>query len=114
MVKEQVIGSYIIRFAKSIMRHETAITITLQDIKTGEQLEFETWLAAWAFLEDVLDDEIGNNRRVFKTDSKSIMVEGKQLTELSIVNEYDLEGVDKSSRKPSVSGGFTKMALSFR
>ena len=114
MVKEQVIGSYIIRFAKSIQRHETLITITLQDIKTGEQLEFETWLAAWAFLEDVLDDETGHNTSVFKTDSKSIVVEGKQLTKLLIANECELAVGSKSSRKHNASGAFTKMALSFR
>ena len=56
MVKEEVIGSYIIRFTKKIFQQGCGIAITLQDIKTGEQLEFETWLSAWAFLEEVLED----------------------------------------------------------
>ena len=50
MTKEQVIGSYLVRFTEK-ERHRQ---VTLQNLKTGERLEFETWIAAWVFLENQL------------------------------------------------------------
>ena len=50
MAKEQVIGSYLVRFTET-ERHRQ---VTLQNLRTGERLEFETWVAAWVFLENQL------------------------------------------------------------
>ena len=52
MPKEQLIGSYLVRFSER-RRHKH---ILLQNLKTGEQLEFETWYSAWSFLEQVLEE----------------------------------------------------------
>lgn len=47
MSKEHLIDCYLLRFSeKQRLTH-----ITLQNLKTGEQLEFETWVAAWVFLD---------------------------------------------------------------
>ena len=47
MAKEQVLGSYLMRFTqKEQQRH-----VTVQNLKTGERLEFETWLSVWAYLD---------------------------------------------------------------
>ena len=53
MPEERVIGSYLVRFIE--LKHETHIH--LQNIRTGEQLTFETWVSVWAFLEQIFEEE---------------------------------------------------------
>jgi len=53
MTKERLIGSYLVRFSQ---KHKERF-ISLQNMHTGEQLEFETWTSAWAFLESVLEED---------------------------------------------------------
>ena len=51
MTKQTVIGSYLLRFVeKQKHRH-----IYLQDLISGETLEFESWVSVWAFLEAKLE-----------------------------------------------------------
>lgn len=47
MLNQRVIGSYLIRFIE-VQKQQR---ICLHNLKTGERLEFETWVAAWVFLE---------------------------------------------------------------
>jgi hypothetical protein len=44
---ERVIGTYLIRFTEEGRQQ----SISLHNLKTGERLVFETWVAAWVFLE---------------------------------------------------------------
>ncbi len=50
MPKEKLMGSYLVRFS----RKDQHTHVNLQNLKTGEQLSFETWIAAWSFLESKL------------------------------------------------------------
>ncbi len=52
MPREKVIGSYLIRLTED----EGRMRVHLQDLKRGEALEFETWVAAWAFVDRLLHD----------------------------------------------------------
>jgi len=107
MVKDQVIGSYIIRFTKSNRQNDSFLKVTLQDIKTGEQLEFETWLAAWAFLEDVLENQIDND--VSDSDLKA-----KFMTKLVANNASSLKAISKTISKRKLlkdSASKRKLAL---
>jgi hypothetical protein len=52
MSREKLIGSYLLRFVeKNHQQH-----CNLHNLHTGERLEFDTWVAAWAFLDHWLDD----------------------------------------------------------
>ncbi len=56
MSREQILSSYLVRLSQS--KNETKILLT--NIKTGQALEFETWVAAWAFLDDVFKQSSAN------------------------------------------------------
>jgi hypothetical protein len=49
---ERVIGTYLIRFTEDQQQQ----AISLHNLKTGERIEFETWVAAWVFLEGWLHE----------------------------------------------------------
>jgi hypothetical protein len=51
MAKEQLVGSYLVRFTEGDGRHARA---RLQDLRSGEVLEFETWVAAWSFVDEAV------------------------------------------------------------
>lgn len=53
MPQERVIGSYLLRLTEEHGRKR----IVLQNLRQGGQLEFETWVSAWAFLDRVLHEE---------------------------------------------------------
>lgn len=55
MPKDRVIGTYLVRFIEKKQQPH----ISLHDLRTGEQLEFETWVSAWAFLEEALEEDSG-------------------------------------------------------
>lgn len=46
-IKGKVLASYLLRF--TILNGETCIQLC--DLRTGECLEFETWVSAWEFLD---------------------------------------------------------------
>lgn len=50
MAKEQLVGSYLIRFTHSAGTER----VQVQDLRTREVLEFETWVAAWAFVDEAV------------------------------------------------------------
>lgn len=110
MVKEQVIGSYIIRFTKRINQQGSGIAITLQDIKTGEQLEFETWLSAWAFLEQVLDDyDVSENTMLSKQASPIFTSSDSEVSSFSGLPNLELPS--KKSRQRVSSNALKEMLL---
>ncbi len=51
MQKERLLSSYLIRFCEI----EEQKFVKLQNLRTGEQLSFETWLAVWAFLDETIE-----------------------------------------------------------
>ena len=53
MTREKVLSTYLLRFTKQ----EETQHIHLHDLKTGLKLEFETLVAAYAFLEQHMDNE---------------------------------------------------------
>ncbi|TVR92281.1 MAG: hypothetical protein EA416_07745 [Trueperaceae bacterium] len=50
MAKERLVGSYLIRFTQS----NGTQRVHVQDLRTREVLEFETWVAAWAFVDEAV------------------------------------------------------------
>ena len=50
MSRERLIGSYLIRFTE----HDERASTQLRDLRTGTTLEFETWVAAWEYLDTFL------------------------------------------------------------
>jgi hypothetical protein len=52
MPRETLIGSYLLR----LTREGGRTRILLRDLRRNEALEFETWVAAWAFVDNVLQD----------------------------------------------------------
>jgi len=56
MVEGKLLSSFIIRFIEKQKQR----FVILQNLKTGERLEFENWLSAWCYLEDYLDSN-GDN-----------------------------------------------------
>ncbi|MFA5594331.1 MAG: hypothetical protein WDA15_03510 [Trueperaceae bacterium] len=66
MPREKVIGSYLLRLTDQGGR----LRVQLRDLRAGEPLEFETWIAAWAYLDAVLhegerpqDEDEGSRRQ---------------------------------------------------
>lgn len=57
MPSERVIGTYLIRFIEQQNKHR----ISLHNLKTGERLEFETWVAAWLFIEQQLENPMAQH-----------------------------------------------------
>lgn len=51
MAKERLVGSYLVRFTED---DEHGARVRLQDLRSGEVLEFETWVAAWAFVDEAV------------------------------------------------------------
>jgi hypothetical protein len=62
MASERVVGSYLIRF----VQQQTQQRICLHNLKTGERLEFETWVAAWLFIEQQLEDPLLENPKLLR------------------------------------------------
>ena len=50
MAKDRLVGSFLIRFTES----DRTARVQVQDLRTLEVLEFETWVAAWAFVDEVV------------------------------------------------------------
>lgn len=50
MATERLIGSYLIRFTDSAGTER----VQVQDLRTREVLEFETWVAAWSFVDEAV------------------------------------------------------------
>lgn len=60
MAKERLVGSYLIRFTQADGIHR----VHVQDLRTQEVLEFETWVAAWAFVDEAVHAEtVGSDDR---------------------------------------------------
>jgi len=51
MATERLLGSYLVRFTED----DHATRVRLQDLQSGEVLEFETWVAAWTFIDEALE-----------------------------------------------------------
>jgi hypothetical protein len=47
MTRERLIGSYLIRMTED----GRGVRVRLQDLGAGVTLEFETWVAAWAYVD---------------------------------------------------------------
>lgn len=50
MSREKLVGSYLLRLVQK-NRHQQ---FNLHNLHTGERLEFDTWVAVWAFLDHSL------------------------------------------------------------
>lgn len=48
MAVEKVLASYVVRFTEK-RKHKR---VQVHNLRTGETLSFETWVAAWVFLEE--------------------------------------------------------------
>ena len=51
MATERLVGSFLIRFTRS----GRATRVEVQDLHTREVLSFETWVAAWAFVDQTMN-----------------------------------------------------------
>ena len=54
MPREKVIGSYLLRLTDEC----GTLRVRLQDLRAGEPLEFETWIAAWVYLDAMLHEAL--------------------------------------------------------
>lgn len=52
MPRVTLIGGYLLRLTREAGRTR----IVLRDLKQNDVLEFETWVAAWAYIDRVLQD----------------------------------------------------------
>ena len=52
-MKERILASYLLRFTE--MQGDKQFH--LHNLKTGEMLQFETWVSAWAFLEQIIEGQ---------------------------------------------------------
>lgn len=50
MAKERLVGSYLIRLTED----DGGTRVRLHDLKTGVVLEFETWAAAWSYVDEAV------------------------------------------------------------
>ena len=50
MARERLVGSYLVRFTE----HGGVPQVRLQDLRTGRTLDFETWVAAWAYVDEAM------------------------------------------------------------
>lgn len=65
MQRATLIGGYLLR-----LTHEDGRTrIVLRDLKRNDTIEFETWVAAWAFIDGVLRDFDGGTPRSLDPDA---------------------------------------------
>ena len=51
MAKERLVGSFLVRFTEG---DDLGTRVRLQDLRSGEVLEFETWVAAWSFVDETV------------------------------------------------------------
>lgn len=51
MPRERLVGSFLIRFTE----HGGVPLVRVQDLRTGTALDFETWVAAWAYVDEHLE-----------------------------------------------------------
>lgn len=52
MPRERLVGSYLVRFTED----ERGPRVRVQDLGAGVTLEFETWVAAWAYVDRALTE----------------------------------------------------------
>ena len=50
MARERLVGSFLVRFTE----HGGVPQVRLQDLRTGTVLDFETWVAAWAYVDEAM------------------------------------------------------------
>jgi hypothetical protein len=50
MARQRLVGSYLVRFTEQ----GGVPQVRLQDLRTGTALEFETWVAAWAYVDEAM------------------------------------------------------------
>lgn len=50
MAHERLVGSFLVRFTEQ----GGVPQVRLQDLRTGAVLEFETWVAAWAYVDEAM------------------------------------------------------------
>ena len=51
MARERLVGSLLVR----ITEHGGVPQVRLQDLRTGRTLDFETWVAAWAYVDEAME-----------------------------------------------------------
>lgn len=51
MARERLVGSFLVRFTEQ----GGVPQVRLQDLRTGAALDFETWVAAWAYIDEVYE-----------------------------------------------------------
>ena len=51
MPRETLLESFLVRVTGS----EHGACVRLQDLRTGVAVEFETWVAAWSYVDEVLE-----------------------------------------------------------
>jgi len=50
MARERLVGSFLVRFTEQ----GGVPQVRLQDLRTGTALDFETWVAAWAYVDEAM------------------------------------------------------------
>jgi hypothetical protein len=50
MARERLVGSFLVRFTEQ----GGVPHVRLQDLRTGAALDFETWVAAWAYVDEAM------------------------------------------------------------
>jgi hypothetical protein len=57
MARERLVGSFLVRFTEQ----GGVPQVRLQDLRTGATLEFETWVAAWAYVDEAMEPGDGSD-----------------------------------------------------
>lgn len=50
MARDRLVGSFLVRFTEQ----GGVPQVRLQDLRTGTVLDFETWVAAWAYVDEAM------------------------------------------------------------
>jgi hypothetical protein len=50
MARERLVGSFLVRFTEQ----GGVPQVHLQDLRTGAAIDFETWVAAWAYVDEAM------------------------------------------------------------
>lgn len=59
MPRETLLESFLVR----VTAGEHGASVRLQDLRTGVAIEFETWVAAWAYVDELLERGRSDERR---------------------------------------------------
>jgi hypothetical protein len=61
MARERLVGSFLVRFTDM----GGVALVRVQDLRTGRTLDFETWVAAWAYVDEAMQRvaETGEDER---------------------------------------------------